>query len=376
LAHWREAIPRGEKLEAEWNALLEKYAAQHPEDAAELKRVLSGTLPDGWDSALPTFTPKDGQLATRQASQKVLHALADAIPELAGGSADLVESTGLNVDNLGTFGPVETGRLFHFGIREHGMAASLNGMAAHGGIRPFGSTFLIFSDYMKPSVRLAALMGVPVIFIGTHDSIGLGEDGPTHQPVEQLAMLRAIPHLNVIRPADASETREAWHSALTRTDGPTIMALTRQKLPILDRTALAPSEGARRGAYVLKDTDGKPDAIVIGTGSEVHLALAAAETLGKDGIKTRVVSMPSWELFAQQDQGYRDSVLPPDVRKRVSIEAAATQGWERWITDDGIAIGLDHFGASAPGEKVMEEFDFTAQHVVDAVRRLAGRSSS
>jgi transketolase len=376
LAHWREAIPRGEKLEAEWNALLEKYAAQHPEDAAELKRVLSGTLPDGWDSALPTFTPKDGQLATRQASQKVLHALADAIPELAGGSADLVESTGLNVDNLGTFGPVETGRLFHFGIREHGMAASLNGMAAHGGIRPFGSTFLIFSDYMKPSVRLAALMGVPVIFIGTHDSIGLGEDGPTHQPVEQLAMLRAIPHLNVIRPADASETREAWHSALTRTDGPTIMALTRQKLPILDRTALAPSEGARRGAYVLKDTDGKPDAIVIGTGSEVHLALAAAETLGKDGIKTRVVSMPSWELFAQQDQGYRDSVLPPDVRKRVSIEAAATQGWERWITDDGIAIGLDHFGASAPGEKVMEEFGFTAQHVVDAVRRLAGRSSS
>ncbi|HEU4762336.1 MAG TPA: transketolase [Gemmatimonadales bacterium] len=376
LAHWREAVPRGEKFEAEWNALFERYAAEHPEDAAELKRVLSGTLPDGWDSALPAFTPKDGPLATRQASQKVLRALANAIPELAGGSADLVESTGLNVDNLGTFGPVETGRLFHFGIREHGMAASLNGMAAHGGVRPFGSTFLIFSDYMKPSVRLAALMGVPVIFIGTHDSIGLGEDGPTHQPVEQLAMLRAIPNLNVIRPADASETREAWHSALTRTDGPTIMALTRQKLPILDRTTLAPSEGARRGAYVLKDSDGKPDAIVIGTGSEVHLALAAAETLNKEGIRTRVVSMPSWELFAQQEQGYRDTVLPPDVRKRVSIEAAATQGWGRWITDDGIAIGIDHFGASAPGEKVMQEFGFTAQHVVDAVHRLAGRSSS
>jgi transketolase len=256
------------------------------------------------------------------------------------------------------------------------MAASLNGMAAHGGVRPFGSTFLIFSDYMKPSVRLAALMGLPVIFIGTHDSIGLGEDGPTHQPVEQLAMLRAIPHLNVIRPADASETREAWHSALTRTDGPTIMALTRQKLPILDRTTLAPSEGARRGAYVLKDSDGTPDAIVIGSGSEVHVALAAAESLNKEGIRTRVVSMPSWELFAQQDQQYRESVLPPGVRKRVSIEAAATQGWERWITDDGIAIGIDHFGASAPGEKVMEEFGFTAQHVVDAVRRLAGRSSS
>jgi transketolase len=376
LAHWREAIPRGEKHEAEWNTLFERYAAKHPDDAAELKRVLSGNLPEGWDKALPTFTPKDGKLATRQASQKVLHAIANAIPELAGGSADLVESTGLNVDNLGTFGPVETGRLFHFGIREHGMAASLNGMAAHGGVRPFGSTFLIFSDYMKPSVRLAALMGLPVIFIGTHDSIGLGEDGPTHQPVEQLAMLRAIPHLNVIRPADASETREAWHSALTRTDGPTIMALTRQKLPILDRTTLAPSEGARRGAYVLKDSDGTPDAIVIGSGSEVHVALAAAESLNKEGIRTRVVSMPSWELFAQQDQQYRESVLPPGVRKRVSIEAAATQGWERWITDDGIAIGIDHFGASAPGEKVMEEFGFTAQHVVDAVRRLAGRSSS
>jgi transketolase len=376
LAHWREAVPRGEKLEADWNALFERYAAEHPDDAAELTRVLSGTLPDGWDKALPTFAPADGKLATRQASQKVLHALANAIPELAGGSADLVESTGLNVDNLGTFGPVETGRLFHFGIREHGMAASLNGMAAHGGVRPFGSTFLIFSDYMKPSVRLAALMRLPVIFIGTHDSIGLGEDGPTHQPIEQLAMLRAIPNLNVVRPADAGETREAWHGALTRTDGPTIMALTRQKLPILDRSVLAPSEGARRGAYVLKDSDGTPDAIVIGTGSEVHLALDAAGTLNKEGIRTRVVSMPSWELFAQQDQQYRDSVLPPAVRKRVSIEAAATQGWKRWITDDGIAIGIDHFGASAPGEKVMQEFGFTTQHVVDAVRRLAGRSAS
>ncbi len=234
LAHWREALPRGKQMEAEWQALFDRYTIEHPDDAAEYNRVLAGTLPDGWDASLPVFTPKDGKLATRQASQKVLHALADAVPELAGGSADLVESTGLNVDNLGVFGPVENGRLLHFGIREHGMAASLNGMAAHGGIRPFGSTFLIFSDYMKPSVRLAALMGVPVIFIGTHDSIGLGEDGPTHQPIEQLAMLRAIPHLTVIRPADANETREAWYSALSRTNGPTIMALTRQKLPVLD----------------------------------------------------------------------------------------------------------------------------------------------
>lgn len=376
LAHWREALPRGKQMEAEWQALFDRYSIEHPDDAAEYNRVLAGTLPDGWDASLPVFTPTDGKLATRQASQKVLHALADAVPELAGGSADLVESTGLNVDNLGVFGPVENGRLFHFGIREHGMAASLNGMAAHGGIRPFGSTFLIFSDYMKPSVRLAALMGVPVIFIGTHDSIGLGEDGPTHQPIEQLAMLRAIPHLTVIRPADANETREAWYSALSRTNGPTIMALTRQKLPVLDRSVLAPADGARRGAYVLKDTDGKPDAILIGSGSEVHLALQAAELLDKDGIRTRVVSMPSWELFAEQDQAYRDSVLLPDVRKRVSIEAAATQGWERWTTDSGIAIGIDHFGASAPGEKVMEEFGFTAAHAADAVRRLAGRSTT
>jgi transketolase len=376
LAHWREAVPRGARLEAEWQALFERYAAAHPEDAAEFTRTMSGTLPAGWESALPVFTPKDGKLATRQSSQKVLHAMADAIPELAGGSADLVESTGLNVDNLGTFGPVANGRLFHFGIREHGMAASLNGMAAHGGIRPFGSTFLIFSDYMKPSVRLAALMKLPVIFIGTHDSIGLGEDGPTHQPIEQLAMLRAIPHLNVIRPADANETREAWHAALNRTDGPTIMALTRQKLPTLDRSVMAPAEGTRRGAYVLQDSDGKPDAILIGTGSEVHVALAAAEMLKKEGINARVVSMPCWELFAQQDQAYRDSVLPPDVRKRVSIEAAATQGWERWTTDSGIAIGIDHFGASAPGEKVMEEFGFTAEHAANAVRRLMGRSTS
>jgi transketolase len=376
LAHWREAVPRGARLEADWRALFERYVAAHPEDAAEFTRTMSGTLPAGWESALPVFTPKDGKLATRQSSQKVLHAMADAIPELAGGSADLVESTGLNVDNLGTFGPVTNGRLMHFGIREHAMAASLNGMAAHGGIRPFGSTFLIFSDYMKPSVRLAALMKLPVIFIGTHDSIGLGEDGPTHQPIEQLAMLRAIPHLNVIRPADANETREAWHSALTRTDGPTIMALTRQKLPTLDRSVMAPAEGTRRGAYVLQDSDGKPDAILIGTGSEVHVALAAAEMLKKEGINARVVSMPCWELFAEQDQAYRDSVLSPDVRKRVSIEAAATQGWERWTTDSGIAIGIDHFGASAPGEKVMEEFGFTAEHAANAVRRLMGRSTS
>ncbi len=376
LAHWREAVPRGEKIEAEWDALFDRYRTQHPDAAAEFERFLGGALPEGWDSGLPHFAPENGKLATRQASQQVLVALADAVPELAGGSADLVESTGLNVENLGVFGPVETGRLFHFGIREHGMAAALNGMAAHGGVRPFGSTFLIFTDYMKPSIRLAALMKLPVIIIGTHDSIGLGEDGPTHQSVEHLAMLRAMPNVNVIRPADANETREAWHAALSRTDGPTVMALSRQKLPILDRSTLAPAEGARRGAYILRDSEGVPEAIVMATGSEVHLALTAAETLNNEGIRTRVVSMPSWELFAQQDQAYRDSVLPPDVRRRVSIEAAVTQGWERWVTDDGIAIGIDHFGASAPGERVMREFGFTAEHVARAVRQLAGRTTS
>ena len=374
LARWREAVPAGASMEQEWQALFDAYAKAHPEDAAELTRTLAGELPSGWDAKLPIFTPADGKLATRQASHKVLQAVADAAPELVGGSADLVESTGVGVENIGVFGPVERGRFFHFGIREHGMAASLNGVTAHGGFRTFGSTFLIFSDYMKAGMRLSALMHLPVIYIGTHDSIGLGEDGPTHQPIEQLAMLRAVPNLAVMRPADANETREMWRAALERKTGPSVLVLTRQKLPIFDRTIFGAAEGARRGAYVLQDASGTPDAILIATGSEVQVAVEAAGLLAKDGIKARVVSMPCWELFEEQDQGYRETVLPPAVRARVSVEAAATFGWERWIGDGGTAIGIDHFGASAPGEKVLQEFGFTAAHAADAVRRLVGRN--
>ena len=312
-------------------------------------------------------------MATRQASAKTLNVLAGKLGNLIGGSADLAESTGVEIKGAGSFGPASAGRNIHWGVREHAMVACLNGMAAHGGVRPFGSTFLIFSDYCRPSLRLAALMKLPVIFIGSHDSIGLGEDGPTHQPVEQLAMLRATPNLSVIRPADAGETVEAWRSAIERNDGPTILALTRQKLAVLDRTRLASAEGARRGGYVLLDCEGTPEAIVIATGSEVHLALAAVERLQADGKQVRLVSLPSWELFEAQPEAYRESVLPRSVTARVSVEAAATFGWSRWVGDRGIAIGLDHFGASAPANVLFREFGFTADRIVEAVKRLLGR---
>jgi transketolase len=254
------------------------------------------------------------------------------------------------------------------------MAACLNGMAAHGGIRPFGSTFLIFTDYCKPSIRLSALMRLPVIYIGTHDSIGLGEDGPTHQPIEQLAMLRATPNVHVIRPADAAETVEAWRSAITRTDGPTVLALSRQKLPILDRSKLAPAEGASRGGYVLLDAPGRePAAIVIATGAEVHVALKAVESLHAEGVAVRLVSLPSWEIFAAQPRSYQDAVLPPGVKARVSIEAATTFGWRRWVGDAGVMIGIDRFGASAPAERLFAEFGFAAERVIEAVRAAVGR---
>ena len=247
-------------------------------------------------------------------------------------------------------------------------------MAAHGGVRVFGSTFLIFTDYCKPAIRLSGLMGLPVIYIGTHDSIGLGEDGPTHQPIEQLAMLRATPNVNVIRPADASETVEAWRSALTRTDGPTVLALSRQKLPVLDRAVLAPAAGARRGGYILKDCTGTPELILIATGAEVHLALATAEKLNGEGRRVRVVSLPSWELFDAQPQSYRDEVLPTAVRARISIEAAATMGWHRYVGDLGASVGIDHFGASAPAERLFEEFGFSVEHVVKVSREVIGRT--
>jgi len=376
-AGWRQhCLTRGADARAGWTRTFTDYRTQFPALAAEFEAWRAGTLPEGWDSTLPTFTPADGQLATRQASAKALNALAVQIPNLLGGSADLAESTGADIKGGGSFSADQVGRNFHWGVREHGMAACLNGMAAHGGVRPFGSTFLIFTDYCKPSIRLAALMGLPVLYIGTHDSIGLGEDGPTHQPIEQLAMLRATPNVTVFRPADANETVEAWRSALRRSDGPTVLALSRQKLPILDRSRLAPASGASRGGYVLLDAPGRrAEAIVIATGAEVHLALAAVLELHAQDHAVRLVSLPSWEVFEAETAEYRNTVLPPDIRARVSIEAATTFGWRRWVGDAGITLGIDHFGASAPADRLFHEFGITADAVSAAVRQTLGRPS-
>jgi transketolase len=377
LDHWREAVPRGAALEAEWRARLSAYAAEDPAAARELEQWLSGALPQGWDAALPVLTPDQGPLATRQASGLALQTIASAVPNLVGGSADLGGSTGTTLKQGGTLGPATTGRTFHWGVREHGMAACLNGIAAHGGLRGFGSTFLVFSDYMKPAIRLAAIMRLPVIYIGTHDSIGLGEDGPTHQPIEHLAMLRATPNLVVLRPADAGETIEAWRAAMARRSGPTLLVLTRQKLPVLDRGSLGAAAGTAQGAYVLLDPPGgTPQAILIATGSEVHVALAAAKVLQADRVRVRVVSMPSWELFAAQPEAYRNEVLPPGVRVRLGIEAASPFGWERWIGEGGAMLAMEGFGASAPGDRLFQEFQFTAEHAAAMVRQLLVRRSA
>jgi transketolase len=369
---WREAcVARGASLRAEWHRVYDAYSKEFPELAAEQARWQAGELAPGWDAHLPTFTLADGQVATRQASAKALNALADTVPNLIGGSADLAESTGSDIKNGGSFGPGSSGRNVHWGVREHAMGACLNGMAAHGGVRPYGTTFLIFTDYCKPSIRLAALSKLAVTYICTHDSIGLGEDGPTHQPIEQLAVLRATPNVLVIRPADANETVEAWRVAMERRDGPVILALTRQKLPVLDRSKLGPASSLRRGGYILREARGEPKVILIGTGSEVHLGLSAADRLEADGISTRVVSLPSWELFEAQPADYRDSVLPPAIRARVTIEAASPMGWLRYATDDGEIIALDRFGASAPGPVVMEKLGLTVDRVVEAAKRVA-----
>ncbi len=375
---WREGRERGARAHAAWRERMARYSERHPADAAELRRRLAGELPPGWERALPVIGPEKGLLATRQASGLALQALADAMPEIVGGSADLGGSTGTTLKQGGTLGPETTGRVIHWGVREHGMGAALNGIAAHGGIRAFGSTFLVFSDYMKPAIRLAAIMRLPVIYIGTHDSIGVGEDGPTHQPVEHLAMLRAIPGLVTLRPADAAETIEAWRAAIERRDGPTMLVLSRQKLPVLDRAAggLGAADGARRGGYVLWDPPGGPQAILIATGSEVHVALAAARQLLAAGVRARVVSLPSWELFEAQPESYRHSVLPPGIRARVGIEAASAFGWLRYVTDDGAMLAMEGFGASAPGERLFEEFKFTPARAAEMVRDVLSRSQA
>ena len=351
---------------------------------------MHGELPAGWDTDIPQFPPDAKGMATRAASGKVLEVIAASLPELIGGSADLNPSTKTGMKNLGDFEspalqPADVqgtsggewgygGRNVYFGVREHAMGAILNGLAAHGGTLPFGATFLIFSDYMRPAIRLASLMGLQVIYVFTHDSIGLGEDGPTHQSVEQLASLRAMPHLVVIRPGDANETAEAWRLAVTLRDRPVALALSRQNVPTLDRSRLAPARGLVRGAYVLSDAPGDPpEVILIASGSELHLVVEAQARLLDQKIRARVVSMPSWELFDAQPREYRDSVFLPDVKARLAVEAAAPQGWCRYVGDAGDVIGVDRFGASAPGEVVMREYGFTVEHVVMRTLALVGR---
>jgi transketolase len=375
LTHFREAVERGRAWEAAWQARFENYAAEYPQLAGEWQTAMNGQLPVGWDADLPAFVPADGPLATRQVSGQVLNAIAPHLPTLLGGSADLAPSNNTLLKKYDSITSHDfSGRNLHFGVREHAMGSIANGMALHGGLIPYTGTFLVFSDYMRPSIRLAAMMGLPVIFIFTHDSVWLGEDGPTHQPIEQLAALRAIPGLIVLRPADATETVEAWRMALTHRDGPVALALTRQKLPVLDRTELASADKVTQGAYVLAEAEGgRPDIILIATGSEVHLALKAREQLAEQGVKARVVSMPSWELFNRQPQTYRGQVLPPTVTVRLAIEAGVPQGWQRYVGLGGEVISLNRFGASAPYKILMEKFGFTAENITSRALVLLGR---
>jgi transketolase len=372
---WREAGEKGRKLREEYESRLEQYAAKHPYEARELQRRLGGERPADWRKAMPTFEASAKGMATRAASSKVLNAFAARIPELMGGAADLAPSTKTLLDDSGAFERANRrGRNMHFGIREHAMGAAMNGMALYGGIIPYGGTFLIFSDYMRPPMRLAALMRQHVIYVFTHDSIGLGEDGPTHQPIEQLAGLRSIPGFTVFRPADANETAEAWAEAIAMTDAPVALVLTRQNVPTLDRSKLGAASGLAKGAYVLADAEGgEPEVVLIASGSEVHIVLEAAGKLSERGVRARVVSMPSIERFEAQPRDYRDSVLPPAVKARVAMEAASPLPWYRVVGDGGAVLGLDHFGASAPYERLYEEFGLTSDHAVKKALELLGR---
>ena len=387
LAHFREALTRGAQAEKEWNSRLDAYTKAFPDVAKELQERLAGKLPAHWDADIPVFPADAKGMATRVAGGKVMNAFAGKLPALCGGSADLDPSTHTALNGLGDFNPSATpgedvegsdgggwnyaGRNIHFGVREHAMGAIVNGLAAHGGFIPYGSTFLIFSDYMRPAIRLAALMGIHVVHVFTHDSIALGEDGPTHQPVEQIASLRAIPNLTVIRPGDANETAVAWKVAVETTGRPVLLVLTRQNVATLDRQHYASAEGLRKGAYVLSDAkDGKPALILIGTGSEVGLILAAAERLQADGIAVRCVSMPSWELFDAQPQSYRDSVFPANVTARLAVELGSSQGWHRYVGDHGDMLGVDRFGASAPADVLLPKYGFTVDNVVARAKAL------
>jgi transketolase len=369
------------EVRAQWQQDFDAWAEREPERKELLERMLGRDLPVGWEKALPSWEPDKKGVATRKASGEVLKALADVLPELWGGSADLAESNNTTMEGANSFGPktIATkmwdaepyGRTLHFGVREHAMGAILNGIALHGPTRPYGGTFLTFSDYMRGAVRLAAGMKAPVIYVWTHDSIGLGEDGPTHQPIEHMAALRAIPNLSMLRPGDANETAYAWKAMLENPEGPKGIALTRQNIPVLEGTS---AEGVARGGYVLQDaSNGEPQLILIGTGSELQIAVDAREVFEGDGIPTRVVSMPCMDWFAAQDQAYRDSVLPPSVRARVSVEAGVAMPWYRWVGDAGEIVSIEHYGASADYQTLFREFGFTTEHVVAAARTSLDR---
>jgi transketolase len=375
LTNFRQVLEKGREQEAQWTTLLRSYEKAHPDLAKEWHTWMRGELPEGWQTGIPAFPPGTEGEATRNASGKVLNAIAGRVKNLIGGSADLAPSNKTLVKDGGDFQADHYDRRnLRFGVREHGMGGILNGMALHGGLIPYGGTFLIFSDYMRPALRLASLMRLKVIYVFTHDSIGLGEDGPTHQPVEHLAALRAIPNLIVLRPCDASETAAAWCFALEYKHGPVVLALTRQNLPVLDRSRFASAEGLHRGAYILSDpTEGDPNVILIGTGSEVHLAVEAAERLEEEGFRPRVVSMPSWELFDIQPENYRSRVLPAHIHARIAVEAGVAQGWHRYVGKAGEVIGIDRFGASAPYRVIYEKFGLTAGRVEEAAMRLLDR---
>ena len=375
LAEFRKAIPQGKQAEADWSTRFAAYAAAYPAGAALFQRAQAGELPENWQASVPSFSAADGAMATRVASGKVLNAIAATLPELVGGSADLAPSNNTHLNGFGDLGAGEVdGRNIHFGVREHAMGNIVNGMAMHGGLIPYSGTFLVFSDYMRPAIRLAAIMKAHSIFVFTHDSIGVGEDGPTHQPIEHLASLRAMPGLCVIRPADANETAAAWKLAIEGA-GPTAIMLTRQNLPTMDG-GTAIESGTRRGGYILADVEGTPDVVLLATGSEVEVALTARELLAAEGIAARVVSMPCWEIFDAQPEDYRLEVIPPAVRARVSVEAGVSQGWHRYTGDFGEQVSIDHFGASAPAPVLFEKFGFTPRNVVakakESIRRSRG----
>jgi transketolase len=373
LDHFRESIERGQEAESEWKERFEAYKKEFGDEAREFERIMNRELPKDWDKDVPKFKPEDGMIATRKASHKVIQWVAEQVPEFIGGSADLAPSTLTTIEGAESIGPQNYGgRNMHYGIREHGMGAIVNGMVLHG-FRAFGSTFLIFSDYMKGAMRLSAVMGIPSVWVFTHDSIGLGEDGPTHQPIEQLAHLRATPNMRMLRPAGANECALGWQYAINRQDGPTAMALSRQGLPVWDPKGV-PADAIERGGYVLRNKSGKPDVVLVGTGSEVHVCNSAVDVLDEQGVKARLVSMPCVENFLAQDDDYRDEVLPPGV-PRVAVEAAATLGWERIVGLEGAIVGMTTYGASAPQKDLYKHFGFTAEHVAEVAKELAERNA-